>query len=352
MRTLTALLLAVTLLAVGCRPGARPVAEIDWVDFVKLRGVTYTADYRQEATLTEENLGPVFGSVRYRVSGNVTDPEYRTKEGDATFLEKGTPVYTVKGYDPRFRVAARRDRRIILYEVDVNPRARVGANLFDLEGKVASIRIGDLKEDRMLAEIRDPGQVKALVAETLKAPALPEKEGSRRRQGDQYFITFIHANGTTSRRAFWPETGLLAAGYGLQMPHPFTSAILQSLQKAGTEEKPRGPKQCGTENWTQQGSFNAQGRQCLLEAYAAGQTAIFEITFPTTEGDPIIQHISVGAGKVQVSIDTTNDKFSAKQDRKVTTYACNTMEGEPRTHGELRLRLKKCTGGEGEELLL
>jgi hypothetical protein len=56
------------------------------------------------------------------------------QDGDAAYLEAGSPLYRVDGYRPTFRLGARQDGRLVLFEADTNPRARVGRDLLDLEG--------------------------------------------------------------------------------------------------------------------------------------------------------------------------------------------------------------------------
>lgn len=67
--------------------------------------------------LQESDLGPVYAHVRFKVSGNVCDPNYRIKDGDAAFLEPGTPIYEVAGHSPSEEVAARFNGRIEVYHV-------------------------------------------------------------------------------------------------------------------------------------------------------------------------------------------------------------------------------------------
>ena len=86
------------------------------------------------------------------------------QDGDAAYLEAGSPLYLVRGYRPTFRLAARQDGRLILFEADTNPRARVGRDLLDLEGKVRRISINSRADGRSeLGAITDPKQVAAMV---------------------------------------------------------------------------------------------------------------------------------------------------------------------------------------------
>jgi hypothetical protein len=130
----------VALLAGGCDlvttptvsggPGCRKLVRQDAADYrnvVKLNGITYTADR------------PFVGrTLRYR---------------------------------PSFRLAARQDGRLVVFEADTNPRARVGRDLLDLEGKVRRIsinsRAGGTPE---LAAITDPRQAAGMVRMLLAGP--------------------------------------------------------------------------------------------------------------------------------------------------------------------------------------
>ena len=80
---------------------------IDWVDFIRFGGITYVvAPTKPGRMLTANDLGPVFATVRLKLDGNVQDPAYQSKDGDAAFLDAGTKIYTMKGYRPTFRLAA------------------------------------------------------------------------------------------------------------------------------------------------------------------------------------------------------------------------------------------------------
>ena len=101
----------------ACQPGApqRCNTQIDWVNFVEVGSTQYVAGPQDESVLQEGDLGAVYAHVKHRVSGNVCDPTYILKDGDAAFLEPGTAIYQVKGYPPSQRLAARFNGRIVLY---------------------------------------------------------------------------------------------------------------------------------------------------------------------------------------------------------------------------------------------
>jgi len=54
--------------------------------------------------------------VKFKVDGNVCDPNYRPKDGDAAFLDPGTPIYQVSGRSPAQVLAAHQAGRIVAFE--------------------------------------------------------------------------------------------------------------------------------------------------------------------------------------------------------------------------------------------
>ena len=110
----------VLLLLAGCQlPGTTQGCsnvQIDWVDFIELGSTQYVAGIGTPATLEETDLGPVVSHVKFKVAGNVCDPSYHPKDGDAAFLDPGTLVYTVNGHPTSTMVAARRNGQIVAYE--------------------------------------------------------------------------------------------------------------------------------------------------------------------------------------------------------------------------------------------
>lgn len=112
------------LLGFGCRGWFNPIigipeASIDWVDFVKLKQGHYTgmseAAIADAALITED----VVGKVKFKVGDVVTNGKYKTQLGDAAYLEKGTKLYRVEGYDPAELIAAADEQSINGYRLYV-----------------------------------------------------------------------------------------------------------------------------------------------------------------------------------------------------------------------------------------
>lgn len=111
---------AALLVLAGCQlTGMRPTCNtsIDWVNFIQIGSTQYVSGPSSPTVLQEADLGAVYTHVKFKVSGNVCDPSYRLKDGDAAFLEPGTSVYQVNGHAPTEELAARFNGRILAYRV-------------------------------------------------------------------------------------------------------------------------------------------------------------------------------------------------------------------------------------------
>lgn len=84
-------------LVAGCRSSILGgiQTEIDWVDFIKWDGKEYIV-INTGALADELYVGEQLGEVQFKVAENVTNPSYKTKDGDAAFHEKGTEIYAVE----------------------------------------------------------------------------------------------------------------------------------------------------------------------------------------------------------------------------------------------------------------
>lgn len=231
-----ALVLIPSLILVACaslpsangQPSSNQGVQIDWIDFIRFGGITYTAPPAGSGRpLMGSDLGPVFATVKFKLDGNVRNPNYQSKDGDAAFLNPGTKVYSVKGYKSTFRLAAYQNGEIQLYESDTNPHAKVGADLLDIGGKVLYIGINSEQDGKTeLAAIKDSKQVVGLITMVLKAPVNQNYQSSG---SSQYFLDFHLQDGTSVIRAYWPDSGELSRG--ILLPAAFGSAIKQAMKQ-------------------------------------------------------------------------------------------------------------------------
>ena len=198
---------------------------IDWVQFIKFGGVTYITSTNPQDLKVE--IGPEFAQVKFQLNGNVSHPQYQSKDGDAAYLAVGTPIYRVKGYKPEFRLAAREsDNTWQLYEADTNTKAKVGADLLDIGEKVQYIGINSpIDGTTEIAAIKDTKQIASLVDSVLKAPV---DQNLMPASNIRYFIAFHLQDGSVVNRTYWPETGVLYKG--IILPKAFNIVIDQVVK--------------------------------------------------------------------------------------------------------------------------
>jgi hypothetical protein len=227
-----ALLLAVLVASMAVGFGGcslfQPNVVIDWVNFVRFGGITYLASFDTGRALQPADLGARFAAVRFRLDGNVHDASRQTEDGDAAYLDAGTPVYRVNGYAPTFRLAAHQDGRIVLFEADTNPHAKIGADLLDISGKVQSITVTvDTSGGASVATLADTHLITTLVSLLLSAPVDQSRQSGD--SGARYVLTFKLADGTQTSRVYLPDAH--EVGRGILVPDAFVSTLAAALAR-------------------------------------------------------------------------------------------------------------------------
>ncbi len=218
---------------------------IDYVDFVKWNGIDYWSSYSMVGrAITDADLGPELFRVKQTLVTAKRGMDYRAQDGDAGFVPTGEPVYAVRGYAMTFRVAARHDGRLALYEARINPAAKLGRDLLDIEGKVDAIAILDQKRrTTVIGRITEPSRVNALVGLVLDAPVhgpaavASEAPGSRDDRGlppapVSATVSFELHDGTAVVRGYELSTGRL--GGDVAVAGAFREAISVLLANAPT----------------------------------------------------------------------------------------------------------------------
>lgn len=89
-------------------------SEIRWADVVKINGELY---YREENPkgIDAKDLRGKIGEVNFQIVSKVSNERYRIRNGDASFLEEGTELYSVDGEGDL--IAAKVGGTIIFYRV-------------------------------------------------------------------------------------------------------------------------------------------------------------------------------------------------------------------------------------------
>ena len=240
-------LLAAALLLASCSYSVTN----DYIDFVKVNGISYVgADYFGRGlgrTLVEADLGPEQFRVRQMLSSASKGPDYRTADGDSAYVPAGDPVYSVKGYATAFRLAARHDGRLVLYEADGNPAARTGRDLLDIEGKVVGIALLSGKEGlTILGRITERSRIDELVRLVLSAPVdqnpaqpaatprtpLPIPTPAIQIRNYGFYVVFELSDGTATRRNYDIASGVLHRG--ILVAGAFRSAVEELVAAAPT----------------------------------------------------------------------------------------------------------------------
>lgn len=219
----------------GSGPPPNCIAVIDWSDFVRHDGISYSASYSiLGRPIASSDLGAERFRVKNTVSQTTCDPYYRAVDGDAAYVATGEPVFAVKGYAPTFRLAARRHGQLVLYEADSNPAARRGADLLDIEGKVKSIALLDQKTGRTpVSRLSDRSRVDSLVRMIANAsidPNYPSPQSTG--PVDYVHLALELDDGTVTVRAYDRIRGVVWRG--IQVGLAFGSAVDELVRTAPT----------------------------------------------------------------------------------------------------------------------
>ena len=229
------LIRAIIFIAVGLFATTASASSIR--NFLNFGGIRYIDSGRNGRELRDEDLGAEVTKVKFKfpradASGRrAPEPSYGPDEAYAASLDVGTSIYAVKGYATTFRLAARRDGRIVLYEANTNPKAQKGADLLDLGTNVAYIGInadeGDARNE--IGAIKDSALLARLVRIVLDAPV--NRDNKDYDTGPRYFIVIHFRDGTTSPHAYWLNSGELSRG--IMLPTEFADAVRDALKQAG-----------------------------------------------------------------------------------------------------------------------
>jgi hypothetical protein len=225
------------LVLAGCQRSHRTAedAAAASVDGLQFDGVFYaqwtavTSHPKGVRPLGAADLGRVVGRLVANRAGEPVESAAAFRNLEATFLPVGTPVHAVKGYPTSFRLAARSEGRLAIYEPWSSPRARIGADLLGgIEGKVRRIGVYNQHEPlRLLGSIDDRRQVERLVRLVLRAPFREQDPASGPHDDEPYVVSFHLRDGTATSRLFNAKTGFLAGGVVVR--DQFTAAVRQAI---------------------------------------------------------------------------------------------------------------------------
>lgn len=172
-------------------------AEIDRADALMWQDIYFD---RTETAMPESGelrtLAQPIGEVRYKLDGQAC-ADHRWANGDASFLEAGTPIYALADYKPTFRVVAGGK----VYQALVNPHARTIGDLYDIEGKVAEVSfkegriVLDPEEERTFMSLYLNGKYEGMDAFAKRRLAGPINFRIRLKDGSDVGGTYYLTNG-------------------------------------------------------------------------------------------------------------------------------------------------------------
>jgi hypothetical protein len=221
-------------------------------DFLmKVDGITYyTTSLTSGNILKDNDLGPLFAEVNWQSTSSTT------KEQAAS---KPVPVYAAKGYDTSFRLAARMDDGLRMFEAFFNPKANEASDVLDIGGKVSGIGISHwlpYPATPQVGSIKDSEKVERLVRGLMDAPLKPTSpdhfgsidfynvptntdDYTGTRDLNHYRIDFPLKDGTwaildyrmdTGRLSKNPLGGVKTPASGIMAPQAFRAAIEEAAK--------------------------------------------------------------------------------------------------------------------------
>ena len=206
--------LVVALAAGGCGAGTETRTFIRWVPFVHVHGHQYIAVPSLDVPTPESELGRVVAAVRHTLEGNVHDPHYRARNGDASFLPVGTRLRSVHGFGSWFRVASVVHHQVTVYQLD--RRTGQGGHAFDLRpNRIVALQIRSGVDGSVRNRVVDPELTKDLVSFLRSAQISP-----RRGNNDTLtcFVDFAYAASPPISFGYDPKAGFLSPGFRVPPP--------------------------------------------------------------------------------------------------------------------------------------
>jgi hypothetical protein len=95
--------------------------SLDWVDFIEYKHELYVAVPDTNDTrhiVADTDIGVKVGEVKYTLQGKVRSSCYTYRNFDASFLEKGTPIYRIKDENKKNQLAIYIDGFYYLYQAE------------------------------------------------------------------------------------------------------------------------------------------------------------------------------------------------------------------------------------------
>jgi hypothetical protein len=295
---------------------------IDYADVFTLDGVDYSADYDQVIT-DEKIIEKDFGRIKFTIADSNVGINYKSKDGDATFLKPGTKVYSLKGYNKNEFAAAKRDGKWVLYKAmsqNTNNTAPSGNGITE-ETYQATALVVEKSENSQSVRIEDREKIK-IVLDGIRAGVLTNDSISYP-QGNMNTFYFVvpdkNGIGQIVYKYYLNFQDISLQGYIRRFND--TYKVDSSISKIIAES-------FGTTSTIY--DIKVGGKQQIYEIYASGKFILRKVVKETpqekfivntlTQGEEIWQNGTKGKdtlpGKYKVEIIMKDTKL---QDKIVTT---------------------------------
>lgn len=88
-----------------------------WQDSIKVKGITYIADsnHDKRQEVGGDVIGENYAKIKFKLSGNIRNALYKMRNNDATLLDKGTLIYTIKDHQSSEKIAAKIGDKYFIY---------------------------------------------------------------------------------------------------------------------------------------------------------------------------------------------------------------------------------------------
>ena len=178
--------------------GGCPDGEIEWIDVLKIGGIQYQhqfPDSADESGPISNEKGRKLGEVAYKMADNACS-DHQMENGDATFLEEGTPIYEVKGYPTDLIVMANEK----MFVADSNEKAKTAAELVPMRKFVKNIHIESTEDGERIHTFSQPSKTKFLDAwNQLKLEDIESLYKDGKMDGKRLFLDIELKNGVSFR---------------------------------------------------------------------------------------------------------------------------------------------------------
>lgn len=201
----------------GCPRSVGAMSSVEWIDALHIEDRNYErVDIvaPHVARVERGQLGDRLATITCTTGERVQDPGYRLRNGEATFLEPGTPVHALVGVPVGFRVAAIEDGQPVVYEHRAF-EGSTGADLlpFPADDVIGVTFLSEVDGRTVLGKLSDPGEVRRFVEALQAAPV-----GDRPNLGEEprVFVALEFAEFPATTVVTYPAQATTPEG--LQLP--------------------------------------------------------------------------------------------------------------------------------------